>query len=81
MERTNPDKIPPECAEYGQALARSYGYQGDLYLENDDLAKAQTAYDQALAIREKLAEQNPDSELHRSSSPAATRTRAAWQGG
>lgn len=48
-----------QCARYRQALARSHGYQGDLYLETNDLEKAQTAYDAALEIRVKLVEQDP----------------------
>jgi len=47
------------CARYQQALARSHGYQGDLYLERGDLEKGKLEYNAALEIRARLVEDDP----------------------
>jgi serine/threonine protein kinase/class 3 adenylate cyclase len=53
------------CARYQQALARSHGYQGDLYLEQGNLEKAKLEYDAALEIRARLVEQEPTNDQRR----------------
>ena len=58
-------EVRRQCARYQQALARSHGYQGDIYLESNDLAKAQAAYDEALRIRKQLVAESSEDD-HRS---------------
>ena len=66
------DPAPPadpatsrNCARFQQALARSHGYQGDLYLEQGDLEKAKLEYDAALEIRDRLVKQEPTNDQRR----------------
>ena len=54
-----------KCSRYRQELARSFGYQGDAFLEASDEQAARKAYDASLNIRQDLVEENPQSDERR----------------